>query len=68
MPDITKCKGIDCPIKDSCYRYTAEDSGKWQSWFVDDNVGKLVDNKFSCDVYWGENAKAVFELLKTITN
>ena len=52
MADITKCKGINCPVRDSCYRYTAQDSGFYQSWFVDDNVGKTVDNKFSCDVYW----------------
>lgn len=52
MADITKCKGINCPIRDNCYRYTARDSGFYQSWFVDDNVGKIVDNKFSCDVYW----------------
>jgi len=52
MPDITKCKGINCPIRDNCYRYTARDSDFYQSWFVDDTVGKLVDNNFSCDVYW----------------
>jgi hypothetical protein len=67
MADITKCKGINCPVKDNCYRYTARDSGLHQSWFVDDNVGKMVDNKFSCDVYWGKNAEAVWEELKEIT-
>ena len=64
MADITKCKGIDCPIKDSCYRYTAEDSGKWQSWFVDNNVGEHTEEGFKCDVYWGPNAKALWEQLK----
>jgi hypothetical protein len=68
MADITKCKGINCPVRDNCYRYTARDSGFCQSWFVDDTVGKLVDNKFSCDVYWGENAEAVWEQVKEITN
>lgn len=24
MPDITKCRGEDCPLKDYCYRFTAE--------------------------------------------
>jgi hypothetical protein len=52
MADITKCKGINCPVRDNCYRYTARDSEFYQSWFVDDNVGKLVDNNFSCDEYW----------------
>jgi hypothetical protein len=67
MADITKCKGINCPVRDNCYRYTARDSGFYQSWFVDNNVGKMVDNKFSCDMYWGENAEAVWEELKEIT-
>jgi hypothetical protein len=67
MADITKCKGINCPVKDNCYRYTARDSGFYQSWFVDNNVGKMVDNKFSCDMYWGKNAEAVWEELKEIT-
>jgi len=26
MADITKCKGEGCPIKESCYRFTAEAS------------------------------------------
>jgi hypothetical protein len=67
MADITKCKGINCPVKDNCYRYTARDSGLYQSWFVDDNVGKMVDNKFSCDVYWGKNLEKAWEELKEIT-
>ena len=67
MADITKCKGINCPIRDNCYRYTARDSGFYQSWFVDGNVGKMVDNKFSCDVYWGENAETTWKELKEIT-
>ena len=24
MPDISKCEGIDCPIKENCYRFTSE--------------------------------------------
>ena len=67
MADITKCKGINCPVKDNCYRYTARDSGFYQLWFIDDNVGKMVDNKFSCDVYWGENAETAWKELKEIT-
>ena len=67
MADITKCKGINCPVRDNCYRYTVRDSGFYQSWFVDDNVGKMVDNKFSCDVYWGENAETAWKELKEIT-
>jgi hypothetical protein len=24
MPDITKCWGKDCPLKEKCYRYTCD--------------------------------------------
>lgn len=30
MPDITKCLNEDCPIKETCYRWTAIAS-EWQS-------------------------------------
>lgn len=31
MGDITKCLGDNCPIKESCYRYTSE-ADEWQSY------------------------------------
>ena len=31
MADISKCTGVDCPIKKECYRYTAT-SSILQSW------------------------------------
>lgn len=35
MPDITMCFGDNCPIKETCYRFTATPS-KWrQSYFVE---------------------------------
>jgi hypothetical protein len=41
MADITKCmgiiqdefKGFPCPYRITCYRYTAEDTSEWQSYF-----------------------------------
>ncbi len=32
MPDITMCKGDDCPLKNRCYRLTEKPSER-QSWF-----------------------------------
>ena len=26
MADITKCDGVGCPLKETCYRFTAVDS------------------------------------------
>jgi hypothetical protein len=35
MPDITTCWGENCPIKETCYRFTATPSKWMQSYFVD---------------------------------
>ena len=32
MPDIYKCKGEDCDIRDMCWRYTSPDCGERQSY------------------------------------
>lgn len=48
MADITKCKGTDCPLKDSCYRYLAP-SGFAQHWFVD--VPYHFKDKHECTKY-----------------
>jgi hypothetical protein len=32
--DISKCKGKDCPLKETCYRYTAE-SSDYQAYFTE---------------------------------
>lgn len=34
MPDITKCEGRQCELKDTCYRYTSEPSKYRQSYFT----------------------------------
>ena len=33
MPDISMCRGEDCPKRGSCYRYTATPSSYNQSYF-----------------------------------
>jgi hypothetical protein len=59
-PDIAKCLGTDCPYKETCYRYTSKASD-WQSYF---SVPPIKDGK--CDMYWGDNAEAIFNQLKDI--
>ena len=67
MADITMCPGTDCPVKDKCYRFTANANEWGQSYFM--NVpGKIVDDKFTCDMYWGDNAEGIWNQLKDITN
>ena len=69
MADITKCVGINCPIRDNCYRYTAEVFNELlQSYFVEDNVGEHTNNGFKCDLYWGDNAESIWNDIKEITN
>jgi len=52
MPDISKCEGTDCPLKESCYRYTAIDSEYLQSYFMKAPYNKEEDK---CDYYWNNS-------------
>lgn len=55
MPDISMCKGTDCPLKETCYRYTAEPSEFMQSYFTI----SPIKNDRTCDYYWKiESSKA----------
>lgn len=73
MADITKCVGTDCPLKEKCYRYKAEDS-YWQSYsdftVYFGNNGKieceyflpLCKYDFNCDFSnWDENTSTEIE-------
>ena len=62
MADITKCKGLGCPVKEDCYRYTAK-ADKYQSYFTDSPYDK--ENK-KCDYYWGKNSQSIFEQIEDI--
>lgn len=42
------CQGINCNIKDNCYRFKAKPSEFRQSWFCESpNI-----DKNNCDYYW----------------
>lgn len=49
MADITKCANKKCKIKESCYRYTAND-GYWQS-YANFKDGKTIKDKKECEHY-----------------
>ena len=66
MADISKCKGTNCPVKESCYRYTAKD-GMRQSYFLD-IPGKTEDGEFTCEYFWGEKVNGIWKELKDILN
>jgi hypothetical protein len=47
MPDITMCDGKNCDLSSTCYRYKAEPSGYYQSYFTE---APIEDDQ--CDYYW----------------
>lgn len=50
MTDITKCKGEQCSIKDTCYRYTAPSESRYQSYAAFDELYK-DKNSGPCEYY-----------------
>lgn len=55
--DITKCSGLDCPIKNSCKRFTCV-ADKWQSWFVEMPC-EVWEDWFYCEQYWETKIKLI---------
>jgi hypothetical protein len=65
MSDIAKCGGFDCPIKESCKRFTSPANEFWQSYFLNPPHYK-DENGFRCDMYWGDNAEQLWQELQSI--
>ena len=63
MSDITKCYGADCPMKESCKRFTAKPSELWQSYFLDPPY-HINEGGFLCDMYWGAQAEGIWNTLQ----
>lgn len=51
MTDISKCNGIDCTLKETCYRFTAPADPYWQAYaaFSQDQETGI------CEDYWEVN-------------
>ena len=47
MPDIAMCSGDDCPLKEMCYRYTAEPDKHMQTYLLEPPY-----ENGKCDYYW----------------
>ena len=52
MSDITMCKGQDCLLRESCYRYTAPANPYRQSYFLTGPLDEIGDCK-----EWVDNGK-----------
>lgn len=63
MSDITMCPGTDCPMKQSCRRFTATANEFRQSYFLDPPY-HINEGGFSCDMYWGATADSIMETLQ----
>jgi len=63
MADITMCTGDDCPLKENCYRFTAEASKYLQSYFF---TPPFENN--TCEMYWGKHSESIYNQLKNITD
>lgn len=51
MPDISLCKGLNCPIKETCLRYLLKSNEHGQSYFIDPPYN-FEENE--CDYYLQE--------------
>ena len=47
MPDITMCSGLNCPLKETCYRFKAMTTVYGQSYF-----SKPPNKEDECEYYW----------------
>jgi len=52
LPDISKCDGKNCPLKETCYRYTSIPSEFMQAWFSKAPYGE--EKKEGCEYYWDD--------------
>ena len=49
MSDITKCKGENCPLKETCWRFLAPEERLYQSYFLGIPYSK---EKKECEYFW----------------
>ena len=61
--DITRCKGLFCPVKEECRRYNSGPIEDGDSYF---SVPPFTNSK--CDMFWGDDSQFIFNQLKDITD
>jgi hypothetical protein len=52
--DGTKCEGIDCPLKETCYRFTAKANEFRQAYFTETPYNKETKE---CEYLWIRDIK-----------
>ena len=54
MTDITMCKSRNCPLRETCYRYTAAPNPYRQAYFTNEPIKELHEGFWDCD-QWIDN-------------
>lgn len=52
MPDISMCKGGDCPKKQDCYRFKAKPSQYMQTYFMHPPYDVKEQ---TCEMFWDDS-------------
>ena len=53
MADISKCTGIGCTMKETCYRFKAKADEYYQAYFSEPpHDGMDEDGNTKCEYYW----------------
>lgn len=55
MPDIAKCTGGDCKLKEHCHRFVVPPNEFRQSYFANPPFFIMEDGRHDCENFWGEN-------------
>ena len=50
MTDLDMCEGLNCPLRNKCYRYTAPKAYKYQNYMIGSPFRKENDNTV-CDLF-----------------
>jgi hypothetical protein len=58
MPDISKCIGRQCELKETCYRYTSKPSEYKQSYFSTPPLTLNENGEQECEYYIDNKQKA----------
>lgn len=59
MSDISKCRGTNCPLANTCYRYLADSDDIWQAYITE--IPIKPDN--TCDYYWQVSTESELNIL-----
>jgi len=58
MADISMCDGVDCPQKESCYRFKAIPSKHQQAYFLGGTAPRNQEG--ICVYYWSTDTQKFF--------